>query len=149
MSINLGVFDTKAAASKGARCVLVHPDTRKPLLDEHGKEAALILGGKDSEQYQKTSRAWQAHRLEAAARARRLKTVKGEQLQAEIEEHALDLLVAVTFGWENISLNAPEELPFSPENARRLYSEGPLFVREQAEEFIDERGNFLLPSKTS
>ena len=148
MGVNLKLLDTEEAATRGGRCVLVHPDTRKPLTDEGGQEAVLFLAGKDSEQYQRTMRKQQARRLEAAVRARRLKNVRGEELVEEIEQDTTALLVAVTLGWEGITMG-DGEFPYSPENAKRLYDEGPAWVSEQAQEYIDERGNFLPPSKTT
>jgi hypothetical protein len=58
------------------------------------------------------------------------------------ESDALKLLIDLTVGWVNLSLDG-EDLPFNIENAKKIYSMDMLPVRRQVEMFILEQKNFL------
>lgn len=127
------------AADEAVPMVVDDPRTGSPLRDEAtGKPVTIFLLGPDSSVYRQHSRDQQSRRLkEMSSNRRRGLTITPQ----ELEDSALDLIVRCTTGWEHIEWNG-EEFPFSPENARQLYMQMP-FVREQVEEFIQDRRNFF------
>ena len=58
-----------------------------------------------------------------------------------VDDDKLELSIACTKGWTGFELNG-KPLEFNPKNCRMLYARLP-FVREQVEQFINDRGNFL------
>jgi len=119
------------------RLPLLHPTTRQTLRDADGKEAFLELYSQDSKIARDHTLAIQRRRLRAARGRLRIEP-------EEIEADTVDLLAALTAGWHLVGLNGTVlDVPFSTENARELYSAPQLaWVREQADEFINDRGNF-------
>jgi hypothetical protein len=89
-----------------------------------------------------------ARQAERSAIYRRLKAGGrrgGAVLTAEdLDSDSLETLAACTLGWSGFVLNG-QEPECTPENARRLYEQMP-WLREQAQEFISERSNFLKSS---
>jgi len=65
----------------------------------------------------------------------------------ELDNDSLDLLAACTLGWSGFVVDG-SELECNTENARRLYRQFP-WLREQAQQYIDDRANFLKTSPTS
>lgn len=127
--------------SKGRVMNVEHPSTGEPLCDEvDGKKVMVTIQllSQDSDPYKAASKKAADRRL-----AQQLKR-GGRKLQlssTDLEADSLEILVASTVGWENVVLSG-EALPFSTENARRLYRELP-WIKEQADAFIGDRGNFL------
>jgi hypothetical protein len=71
---------------------------------------------------------------------------RGRLTPEELEAEATDLLVALTHGWFLLAPDgSPIDLPFTAENARRIYDKV-WWVREQVDEFAADRGNFTPPS---
>jgi len=66
---------------------------------------------------------------------------KSSATMEEIEDAALTLLADCTASWNNIEENK-KQLPFSKENAKRIYSELP-WLRKQVDSFIGDDINFL------
>lgn len=59
------------------------------------------------------------------------------------DSDSVNILVAMTVGWTGINENG-SPLPFTKENARRVYANPKLrFIREQVDEFIGDRQNFI------
>ncbi|NCD13584.1 MAG: hypothetical protein EOL93_13665 [Epsilonproteobacteria bacterium] len=92
----------------------------------------LKLMGEDSEIYQKHLRKHRDKHLK-----KRTKNLKWDSFEAERTE----LLVACTVEWKNITYKG-EQVEFTKENVRWLYStyRG---IRDQVDEFIADRANFL------
>ena len=132
--------DSRKIATKGARMVLTNPGTGEEMQDADGKSAALILAGKDSDQYRKAEDAVNRKWQEEGARSRKFRVTP-----AMIRAGELQKLVACTLGWENCSYSGTSE--FSPEVAKALY-EGEPWVLEQAMTFVDDRSVFLTASTT-
>ena len=65
----------------------------------------------------------------------------------ELDEDGLQMLAALTVRWEEVELDGAE-LPCNRENAAKLYKRF-RWLREQADEFVGERANFLQQSQTS
>lgn len=135
-SLDLNALDFEPAAAAGARLDLHHPITNAPT------GAWLQLLGADSDAYRAALRATQRARLKQAAKLRRL-VLTPEELEAE----ALGLVVVATTGWGGFNVGG-QPLEFSAEAARTLYARHN-WIREQAEEFINDRANFLPKSATS
>lgn len=130
---------TVEKASAGAALHLKDPYTKLPITDG-GKPVILRLAGSDSKQWRACERALTNSRIDAATKAKTYSPARAEQ-QAE---EALDLLAAVTLGWENCSYEG--ETAFSKELVRRMYDEEP-WVAEQVNAFITDRANFAGASK--
>jgi hypothetical protein len=121
---------------KPARMPLLHYQTLQPLRDATGKEAWIDLYSSDSEIKRRHDRETQRRRLNTN-RVGRIR-VTPEELEAE----GTDLLVSLTAGWFLLDLDGfPIELPFTPENARRIY-DGIVWIREQVDQFCADRANF-------
>lgn len=123
---DLAAFDLKARAEAGAPLTLRHPKTGELL------SAVIWLQGEDAETYRKTLRA----QIDRQITERKL-----ELTAADLEERLIERLTAITLRWENISLDGAPHT-FSPENARRLFTEQ-LWIREQVVAFVEDRANFL------
>jgi len=131
------------AVDKPQRLIVLHPQNRQPIRDRDGNEAFIELHSADSPIARRHQREIQRRRLNMRGRGK----ITPEELEAE----ATDLLVALTVSWRLIAPDgSPIDLPFSPENARKLY-EAPsvAWLREQVDEFAADRGNFMPPSSTS
>lgn len=122
--------------------VLTHPVTKQPLRDLEGKEAYIDHYSGDSEIARKHSRAVQRRRLAMRNRGK----ITPEELEAE----SVELLAALTTGWYLVALDrTPIEVPFTPENARELYSNPAVaWIRELVDESASDRGN-LSPASSS
>lgn len=114
---------------------LLHPNTFAPLIDEKGKEVTITLHGPDSTPVKKARRKIQDKNLSQSAKKRKL-SLSSEQLELQ----SLEILVAATASWNNLSYEGDEKC--SPENVRKVYENVP-WIREQVDEFISERSHFL------
>lgn len=119
-----------------SKMVLLHPITNAPLADDDGNEASIMLHGPDSTAQKEVKRKFQNKAIKDGVKRKSL-NISTEQIEAQ----AIALDVAATAGWKNISIEG-EEFEYSPENAKILYRDYP-WIREQVEEFIADRSNFL------
>jgi hypothetical protein len=122
------------AAENGATVHLEHPATGEKLYVPKGKTQkpmTITLLGMDSAKYK---RAVDKFRQKAGRKAKALTT-------QQLEARGAQLLASVTTGWTEIVFRG-EELPFSVDNALLLYTES-TWVREQVDEFVHERENFM------
>ena len=58
-----------------------------------------------------------------------------------VDNDKLELAIACTKGWVGFELNG-KVLEFDPKSCRMLYTRVP-FIREQVEQYLNDRGNFL------
>lgn len=130
---DLSQFDTVAAANQGATLHLRHPATGKKLEDAEGNPITITLAGSDSDLYRKAQRQITNRRLNETKKRGGLKMTS-----EELEEEALDILVACTLGWSS-NLVIDGEVPA---NARKIYQRLP-WTKEQADDFVNERSHFL------
>lgn len=137
---------SKMNAGKGGKVLYVEDANGDRVFDEVEdsrtkekvrKYVTITLLSKDSDQFRKVSTRVTNKRLEKSLRAGGRVRVRAE----EIENDQLDLLVACTTGWDNVQLGS-EVLEFNDLNVRRLYQEVPA-IREQVDNFIGDRANFL------
>ena len=122
-------------AHEGAEMQVRHPGTNAPI---DGMVVTLL--GMDSEP---------ALRAQRVATNRRLKQgiAKMKLSAEELDSDGLDLLTALTVSWRGIEWDG-KPYPCTPENARSLYTKL-RWLREQVDEFVGERANFLPKSATS
>ena len=132
--MDLSSLDTRKAAEDGATLTLRHPVDDTPLADDKGNPITITVVGTDSSTFKRAMHA-QADK--------RLNTPNGRQrvtMQA-FEDDTINLLVAATIDWSGIIVDGAP-LPFSNDNARKLYERFP-WIKEQANTFIGDRANFL------
>lgn len=106
-----------------------HPVTKAPTA------MRIQVASPDSETFRRVDRRIKNRNMQAARKNKNAMTVEA------LESSGLELLTAVTLGWENVSMGG-EPLAFSAENVRKLYADFP-FIREQVDEFVGERTNFF------
>lgn len=123
-------------ADSGSEMDIRDPSTGK-VWDE-GEKATLKLAGKDSKVYQQAAKKVSDKRLKSQGGMLKRMRVTTEELM----EDALDLVAAATLGWTGLKDDNDADIPFSPEAARKMYVDYP-WLKEQAEEFIDDRFNFM------
>lgn len=113
---------------------VLHPTTGEILRDDDGQAMRIQLLGKDSDEYRRAQRAATQRRLKSRS--------KKSMIDAEtLEREAVEVLIVCTKDWEGVG-DAGEDLPCTPENIRRVYSTY-LWLREQVDEFVEDRGNFM------
>lgn len=140
---DLSRLDTAKGAEEGFHCELRDIETSK------GLGLYVLVLGADSETYRDKMAELQRIRVNQMTKTRRVMPTAGE-----LEAENLELLVTATKGWfakneagEFVSCTIGGE-PFSPAAARRLYSRF-RWMREQIDEAIGDRANFLKASAAS
>lgn len=133
--MDLEQLDTKSGAELGYEFELRHPETGA------GLGMFITVLGADSDAYRGLERQHQRDFMQQFAKSRKF-TKTPEQGEAD----AIELLVAVTRAWRTgeaptLTLRG-EALACTPAHARRVYREFPV-IREQAQEAVSERANFL------
>lgn len=136
---DLSGLDASTSGEKPVFLQLRHPANDELMATSSGKPIGLLLFGRDSA-------AWKKHQRGITQRLLGRRTMK--QSAEEIEENALSQTVALTAGWPVPFQVNGERLTYSPANARKLYQTFP-WVKEQADEFIGDRANFLTVSQSS
>lgn len=133
MSAKLAIpvaLDTLPQSEAGVQFPLLHPGTLEPLVDD-GTPLTLTLQGADSE-------AWQNSGLEIERRNR-----ENEGKEKPNPVHDLCARLArVTKGWSGFRDTTGKEMPFSSEEAEKLYRGSPE-VFEQALARVTRRANFI------
>jgi hypothetical protein len=113
---------------------LTHPVSGDRLKNDDGEDIVIYLYGSDSDRFRSAVRSFGNKRLNAKKNAK--------QSIEELEETTARILAIATAGWENIVLNG-KEVDYSEKNAFELYKDYS-WIREQADEFVNERSNFLI-----
>ena len=112
-----------------ATVTILHPATGEPTTIK------ITLASMDSEKYKQISMRVQNEQLKYAMKNR------GQTTAERLQANALEILVGATLAWEGIA-EGDSPLPCTPENVRRVYTELP-FVKEQVDEFLGDRRNFM------
>ncbi len=122
-------------ASEGVEMQVRHPATNAPI-----DGMAITVLGLDSAR---------AVQMQRAATNRRLKQGinKMKWSAEEIDEDGIQMLSALTTSWRGIELDG-KPLECNRQNATTLYTRF-RWLREQVDEFVGERANFLPGSETS
>lgn len=119
----------KAAAVDVADIDIVHPVTGQSL----GMKIQVL--SIDCDEYRKEAMRLQNENI------RYYRKNRGKTTAERIAQEALDLLVAVTVGWQGLLENG-QPVPFTKENCQRIYTDYP-FIKEQVDEFVGDRRNFI------
>lgn len=140
--LDLANLDTTKLSEDGATLEVRHPSTGAILSNGDGRAVTIVLAGMDSNRARKSERQATNRRLKASGRGRGL-GLTGDDL----DNDALDLLAACTLAWSGFDLEG-QPLECNPDNARKLYRQFP-WLREQAQQFVEDRSNFLRVSPTN
>lgn len=108
-----------------------------------GRPIMMQVVCKDSDRFRHLAHSMADKRI-AAAQATEPGQPPKQRSSAEIEADNVKLVAHCIIGWDNIILDGIE-LPYSPENARKLLAEFPAFY-EQVNDFAAIRGNFVKAS---
>lgn len=127
MTFDLDSFDVVARADQGAKCVLKDPVTGEDT------PAHLLLAGSDSAIYRQAQ-----HRV---ANTRINRKSRDRITVEDIESEQIAILVDCTLGWGGMVLKGVE-MQFDRASVKLIYEKFPS-VREQAEQFIADRANYL------
>jgi len=141
MKFDLPQIDTKSLADTGVLMTVTQFDGDEPLIAKNGEPVRIRLRGPDSDVYREFTRKQIQKRFARGNDPKRLNELDME----EVEKDSLDMLAAMTVGWENVLDTDGTEIPFSVEVARALYVSYPV-VREQVDTFVANRRNFLRAS---
>lgn len=121
-------YDLTKAANEGATLTLYHPKTQEPFYD--GDDPVTItVKGNDSDEF----KAALSDIVDAHSDRK-----KGKLAQAETR--AIMLMARVTTDWSGIDWEG-KPLEFTQANARMLYRARP-WIRQQVDEFVQEKANF-------
>lgn len=125
------------AVEKPVRMTITNPLTHQPLRDKKGSEAWIELLSMDSPQAQAHGHKITNQKLRQRGRS----TVSSEELEAD----RVELLAALTRGWRLLGLDGVAiDIDCNADTTRQLYTEPSMFwLREQVNEFIADRANFL------
>lgn len=135
-------LDTLTLAEKGMPFTPRNPKTLKPVTDADGNPLVIMLLGRRSSVAQTALAVIQA-RIEA--RPLNAPPLTPEEHRANNAE----FMAALTLGW-NFTHFGKEPFPFTPANARRLWSEPRLpTLLGEALEFVKDDGNFLGDAATA
>lgn len=145
--VNFNVFNSQKNADDGAFLHIAHPVTGEPCYsdeDEEGNEINPIrikmMGGSSTVAMRKLESDYNRLRAEEANKKSKKDVIEELDLDDKIKRTA-EKLAALTLDWENIE-HEGAALEFSYKNALMLfttYAE----IRFQAEEFINEKVNFI------
>ena len=111
-------------------------DEGKPL----HKIVTISLVSSDSSEYTREYKAQVTETISKVAK-RAGKGGKFKVTGDSVDADKLELAIACTKGWVGFESNG-KDLEFNPKNCRMLYTRLP-FVREQVEQYLNDRGNFL------
>lgn len=131
----MDLSELDAGGEAGETMPVCHPVTRVEL---PGVNIRLV--GIDSEKFRVCSRVIINKRLQSQVKRRAVAMNSVEEIETESAEQ----LANATLGWEGIELDG-KVLPFTIANAKSLYMRLP-WLREQVDNFVGDRGNFLKPS---
>ena len=125
----MGVNIDDIQFEEGTEMPVLHPVTGELLKDDKGQAASIKLAGVDSTIYRKAAN---------LITNRRVKGSRNPKMTAEkLESDTLELISKCTLSWTGILVK--KKVPATPEE---LY-EGNKWLRQQAEEWIHDRANYL------
>ena len=137
--MDLSNFNIEKAAELGADLNLIHPATGDEIKTDDDELVVIKLLGTDSMIWRNKNRDLGRKRTAKVLRSRN----KDVDLMATDKE-TCEMLAACTLGWSNIEEDG-EILEFSEDAAYKVYMKH-LWIREQADVFINERANFFTSS---
>jgi len=141
--IDLGDMDTVAGANGGFDVELYHPATNADI------GIIITVLGKDSDEFQKVTRQQNKKRIDKLSKSGFRSGKVAPPSQDQMDADGLELLASCTIGWRAVEeesfgtlLLDGEEIPFSTENAKKIYSRFP-WIKEQIDIAIGDRANFI------
>jgi len=132
--IDLASIDTVKGSNKGFDVNIYHPGTMVDL------GITINVLGKDSDEFQKVSRAQQKKRMAKMTKG-------GFRVQSltpapeEVEQDGLKLLAKCTRSWSGVVIDS-KDVEFSTDNAVMVYERFP-WIKEQVDTAIGDRANFI------
>lgn len=126
--MDLKLFDTKSLSTQGVTYALRNPH------DGKATDIEFILLGPDSAVYR------EAERRALRKRNQRLQQ-EDDDLLVLTDEERLETVAPCVIGWRNLQENGVD-VPFSPENCRRVLQDYPVILR-QLDAHISDGRNFL------
>lgn len=144
--MSLASLNTAAAANEGRTMPVLHPTDRTPLKDEKGKPVTIDLLGRDSDVFVKAENAARNKAVEGIKEGVKFSSAAADLAGAETLARATTAWSGIPKGWIDGS-DDETPVPHTFENAVALYSnKGVAWLRDQADKFIGDRGNFLKAS---
>ena len=135
--MDLGAFDIASKANEGVDLELRGPNGER-LHGDDGMSIVWTCLTSDSKTYQRLQHQQTTNRLnKRVSRGGRLK-ITGE----ELEQDAIDIMVACVRKWSGNWEYNGQKLECNPINVRTIL-EKELWIREQIDEFINDRSNLL------
>lgn len=121
---------------------ILSPNTEAVLKDADGREAFISLLSSESEPGRKADRAY------TLAKARKSHSGRNQVSLDDVDaflDHQIEKLTVLTTGWHMVDLDGNFiDVPFSPQNARELWSDPGLeWLRMQAWTFVSAAANFM------
>jgi len=129
--MDLSTLSTTAASDEGATMALLHPTTFEPMANDKGDPCLIKLLGRDSKKFRDNVR------TKANQRLNQKKAPKKDY--DDYENDGLALLASLTVSFINIEYNGK---PAKASDASEIYRELP-WVKEQVDEFVNDRANFI------
>lgn len=136
---DLSAFDSKSSANEGATMTVQHPTETRPLYNADGSPMTINFLGSDSADYRKAEDAALNAQFASGGRRGGATKLTAKQVWAQ----NLTKLVAVTQRW-NLTLDG-EKPDCNEVNARRIFEKYP-WLKEQGEDFVNDRSNFMKAS---
>lgn len=127
--------DTVAACNAGAEIEFLHPVTNQPT----GMFVTIV--GKDSDIWQQLTNDSIDKERRRQFMAQKKGKVAEPRSKSETDREVVEMLAAGTTGFRDVVLDG-EPLPFSEENAIKLYTKRPAF-KQQVDEAIANLENFI------
>ena len=108
-----------------------------PATDEPQKGMTITILGQDSAVYRQLQTKKQQAILNRMAKGKKIADLDAEKLA----EDTINDLVVLTVSWTGFTMDK-EPAPCTPDNVRLVYTAMP-WIREQAQEFVNNRANFF------
>lgn len=136
-------------ADSGATLTVLHPVNGTPLKALDGENITITLYGIDSDVYVKANNASRDQSVEELRRRAKFSSSADGYRGSKI-------LAKCTIGWHGVPKTwlggeqGDDEVPYSYDNALALYNNrGVKWLRDQVDEFIADRSNFLKASSSN
>jgi hypothetical protein len=128
------IMDLEVSADEGALMEVRHPTTGEVLRHDDGSAFTIKLIGRDSEKFIAVARSQADRRLQQTMRTR------APVLSKVADADEIELLVSATVEWDIIlGGKKPESTANNYRDAYKRFR----WLREQVDEFVGNRGNFM------
>lgn len=151
--LDLASLDSTTASDAGAKIPILHPISKEPI------GIFVTILGKHSTTFRELVRERINKRIQQESLAAKRGKILDPRTAEQVEQEALEMLVACTIGWETeiyegegkerkIKETKPsilfdgQDLPFNPQNGLLVYSRM-IWLREQVDNAIGDLENFI------